>query len=513
MVCVEDWLKTPVGDGNIRLHGQWTGTIHVPGHCLDVHLPLQYDIPLVYAEQLVNEFIAQDEADKAKDSEVNEGGDDAKQGGSDEKKNGEKRHNLLHVWHELSVFLKTDSSIRSQSALPALTSATMGIQRESSFTPAKYNQLKHEDDVMKIDMNALNLLVEELREKNDELAAENEKLKHEYNQGMLGRWLDHLRHRDPSDDGSSSSDSEKEEDAEKPPKLNTGDLWLKGHFMGTAMTHKHVLDIMLPFQGSFEGHRAVDVLKAVANQEELVKTGRGRKQKTTWEQFAQLVEHEYANVAEQAKPADTGNTDMLANGVDLAGCGNTDMPANGNTAADMVELEEKMRSTSEQLNKTRDELTVTQSENARLQREATSWREHAAAAAAAHTEAVSPAEMAASAVQRPRSPLAVGALHQVLRSRSPFMGRPRGMLSPSRVAAGKPAGGLLGTGRTSPWPAEDGRRDAQSQGLGVTGDALSPVMAFQMQAEAEAKEHQALVHDLQQLEQWARELRTMNAPR
>lgn len=361
---LEDWQHSSVGAGKIRMDGQFSGTVTTSTHCMEICLPLQYDLSLRLAEMLLTEFHEQDLSHMEEDKASKEGaGRRASDASTAEEEEGPEERQLrekpvlAETWNELRRIFqlqshqvdKTDPNAvlggRERELMRNHGYAERGhadahlglpqagdLKHAATFTMVdsemrkgratsdaeRLNMVQHADELLKVDLRAKENLIKEMQEELERLREENVQLEEGQHQSGFAKFLDVVRHigneECTSSDGDSDEDGEEEIVDERPPKLAAGEMWLNGEFIGQAMTKKHMLDIHLPVKGTFAGNRASEVLHSVVETFAKVKGAKAvmKEDLTGLTQLAKLFEAEYGTA-----PPERGS-EALASGVGRA---------------------------------------------------------------------------------------------------------------------------------------------------------------------------------------------------
>merc|ERR1719221_539193 len=202
-------------------------------------LPILYDIPIEMCDNIVKECSEQDVAKQTEEAE------------------GKEKAVKPHVWQELRELLSRgrgssprllggtdrghdrimDKTLRHAVSVSEVESQTRRDRIKS--VGEKFDELQHEDMVLRGDMRAKDKLIMELQEKRDALLEENEKLKFEKKHGYLSKKVAHLRHwlGGDSDDEHGKDEDEQENNmrdktvVDMPSRtLDEGETWLSGAF-------------------------------------------------------------------------------------------------------------------------------------------------------------------------------------------------------------------------------------------------------------------------------------------
>lgn len=488
MVAMEDWLKSPVAPGSVRLHGTWSGTLTTAKHFMEVMLPINYDVPLQDVASLVSVFITQDRANAPANVARQATMSSLSSAEEPEEEKPAEKVSLLEVWEEVQKLLAADcgtewprsrpESTRNSGELPVPHSiSSPEVQTQGLLhvpVAERLQHVQHHDEALKaslqVDMDALQNLATQLQEEKKELEEENERLQEELQQGGLGRFLANLRrkHSDSQSSTSSSTEGDAEEIEREDVKLGKGELWLSCHVTGKAKTRTHFLDISLPLIGNFQGNQAAQVLDTIAQSPTIQKSMKNPKEGTAWLQLTRLIKAEYQDVqnSQASSPARVIRAEQDDNREADAEDMSEDGEADAVDISEVTELKVALQSASDQLRISREALVALQSENMRMHCEADTLRERHAA----WVGYMANAEVTA---QQLRDQLQNSLNVQSFEASPPPMDE-------------TPASKNL--------PASSATVNHEWLGNG---------------SQETAKDHKDLVHELKELERWAKELRTL----
>jgi len=245
VVLADQQFDAPVPRNSVRIRGDFAGTVTTATHCLEVALPLDYQIPIAAIEPAVAAFIKAETA--AFDGYLHD----------------DNKPELAQVWKELREII-ADAPSMMEEIIP-------GNGRLA-------------------DVSAKDELISELVAKLDTLKVENTVLKDE-----LARVAGSLENAQASKDmGDNRKESRIEHNmldcgrgaASAPVQIENDSVWLDGSFSGTAQTRKHFLDIALPIRGLIPGARALELLDGLG---ELTESDRTSSAQSTWEQLSELL--------------------------------------------------------------------------------------------------------------------------------------------------------------------------------------------------------------------------------
>lgn len=564
-VCREAWQSSSVPQGCVRIAGHFCGSVTTDTHCLDVALPVEYDVPLAVLEPLLAVFAAADapqEAEEERPQERRRAEGEAPRP-EEPRPEEEPRPRLRVLWGQLKAIIVGSTAngaaeiagLARAKGLPQVPGFGHSLPEplpSSSQASEALRRLQSQEAALEVDYHARDALVRQLVEERDALREENSRLRGDSPlrstrpSVRFGAEEEQHQGRPPS----SSKDKAVEAEAkgrkgrkEQREQSATGDaladeaqevpegcIRISGHFSGCATTKAHFLDIVLPLHGTFPGGSMLQVVRGLAEgakRESQRPGGDGEAEERlglTWGELATLLQAEYppgpeAQASVAAAPApqaihqepqpEAGGPARLARALAAAN-------------SELKELRAK-------LGEAWEELTQLHGENTRVQCEAETLRSRNASLTALLASAESAAVMTplplrnaqrqgalqalqAAAARRPMSPRQQGSL--AMRQLSPMEAvAARGPMSPRQLGSPvmrqlspREAGGPLRQRAASPVGAW--RALPAAAGGGRLPRETSP-LGHAVAVEA-AKEHKALVADLRELERWAHELRMLS---
>lgn len=298
-------------------------------HCIEAVLPINYDLPIKEASDLVRIFLAQDmvqkKRDDAKAQEDAQSKDPEENGGmwrqkTQEENDGPKmeKKNLVKVWEDIAKLMRADAAqaggqLLTTVASDVVTGLTVKDEPQWKATQIELHveQPKLNMAQLEIDLEASQNLVKDLQNHVEDLMDANQKLREDMDEGALGRLFGKL-HGDMDDEiHKQSGHHDEKEDVSlhlKPPaNLAATELWLSGHFVGSMITKHHFVDINLPVRGVFAGAHAAGVFHHIADglegEKELLEQKAALDDThqqfiNTWSTLAKMIQADYSEMQE-----------------------------------------------------------------------------------------------------------------------------------------------------------------------------------------------------------------------
>lgn len=276
----------PVVPGSVRLSGDFAGIVTTSTHCLEVSLPLDFEVPVAALEPALAAFTGEIAAGRCSPNILQD-------------------QDMTSVWNDVGILLKQAKANGVQKCNGDVACAHL----PGSVTNENYLRLQSKEEALEVDYEAKEALVQQLVKERDALKVELSRLKdigapknieegatmsprQKRLQGLReeSRRIDEEEEKTISEDRPDVrlySDQDRFPDDPK-PELEDGSIWVDGSFYGSALSKKHFLDITLPVKGFIPGNRVLDALYGItsiaAKPGEHGSGGAGE----CWEQLAKL---------------------------------------------------------------------------------------------------------------------------------------------------------------------------------------------------------------------------------
>lgn len=253
--------------GQIRLKGHFTGVVTTASHCLDISVPLSYEVPLGALEPALLAFLeAQKEAEA-----MSPGGDFE----------AEQLQMESRVWQDLIAIVHADKKGQDSRAREIMKIAQHGKRGGRTAGDPQLQRIEEKEAALEVDLEAKEELLEKVMEERERLRAENEDLKDKQEgQGSLTSFVKRATHvlvegvQEVEHILGLEEDEPEKEDPQVRVQDKVGDagavgegcILLSGHFAGSVITRSHHLEVALPVEGPVPGAPLVEIVGSLAGE-------------------------------------------------------------------------------------------------------------------------------------------------------------------------------------------------------------------------------------------------------
>mmetsp|Transcript_49701 Transcript_49701/g.115256 ORF Transcript_49701/g.115256 Transcript_49701/m.115256 type:complete len:538 (+) Transcript_49701:106-1719(+) len=247
----------PVQSRTVRLRGHFVGDVTTASHCLEVNVPVKHEVPYLAIEPALVAFLQ-----AAKKEEVGQPNDEgAARDGAHLK--------CSELWQRILTLIAADDG-GEESEPRRVSKRTLGDKASRSVRTddARFQRLQEKEAALEIDYAAKEDLLAEVMLERDTLQRELDELKSSRPaQSHCTGFVQHAQRALSCALGLQANEAEPAvaESADKERVFPDGSsVILEGHFSGNVYTKSHHLEVVLPVEGTVPGAPLLEILRALA---------------------------------------------------------------------------------------------------------------------------------------------------------------------------------------------------------------------------------------------------------